>query len=84
MIKEIELTHSQKIALLEAIKRGSLDLGIFGNLNDEPETDEEIIKELVRLEKLGNPRKHVELMTKWINGDLTDNEYIAERLKYNV
>ena len=80
-MKIIELNHKQKIALLEAVQCGRLDLGIFDALGKEAQTERDIIAEIVRIEKMSNPGKLADLMKQWANGNLTDAEYIEQRLK---
>lgn len=84
MKNEIKLTHALKIALLEAIQRGSLDLSIFGRKTEKEPTQEEITAEIIRLEKFFKPEIHAALMADWANGKLTDEEYLQERLKHEI
>lgn len=82
MSNEIKLTHKQKIALLEAVQSGTIDLSIFENDRpDESMTRREIESEIVRLERLGNPRAMALLTLEWCDGKLTDDEYITKRLE---
>ncbi len=84
MKNEVKLTHALKIALLEAIQRGTLDLSIFDKQTDEAATKEAVTAEIIRLEKCGNPKLWARLMDEWANGKLTDEEYLQERLKNNI
>lgn len=80
MMNEIQLNHKQKIALLEAVQSGTLDLSMFDR-PDEEMTRREIETEIVRLERLGNPRALALLTLEWCDGKLTDEEYITKRLE---
>lgn len=80
MMNEIQLNYKQKIALLEAVQSGTLDLSIFDR-PDEEMTRREIETEIVRLERLGNPRALALLTLEWCDGKLTDEEYITKRLE---
>lgn len=84
MKNEVKLTHVLKIALLEAIQRGTLDLSIFEKQTDTEATKKEITAEIIRLEKYGNPKLLARLMDEWADGKLTDEEYLQERLKNNI
>ena len=84
MKNEVKLTHALKIALLEAIQRGTLNLSIFDKPTDTEASKEEITAEIIRLEKYGNPKLWARLMDEWANGKLTDEEYLQERLKNNI
>lgn len=79
MSKEITLNHAQKVAMLEAIQSGILDLSIFDQ-PDEEMTIYEIESEIVRLEKIHNPRELALLTLEWCDGKISDDEYIKKRL----
>lgn len=81
MINEIQLTREHKIALLEAIQRGTLDLSIFDRKTDDAMTLREIETEIVRIERGGNPRALALLTLEWCDGKITTDEYITKRLE---
>lgn len=81
---KIELTRDLKVMLLEAVKCGTLDLSIFDRERAEQiQSTEEIVKEIVRLEKL-EPKAYLlalsDLMRQFANGEITASEYTKQRI----
>lgn len=85
----VRLTHELKIKLLEAIQSGTLDLSIFNNCEKEFKSDEEIFRELQRLERFEYDdeefRERAEIIRRCADGEITrtqyDEEMVAFRLK---
>lgn len=84
---EIELTRKLKIALLESVKSGTLDLSIFDEAKAEQMPDIETIeRETVRLEKLyGNEYLLAlsDLMRLYATNQISESEYIKQRINLN-
>lgn len=81
----IELTHSQKVALLEAVKDGKIDTSIFDNSGEKLNTIEEIETEIVRLEfnEFGEYGLLMlsDLMRRYARREITQDEYIKQRIE---
>lgn len=75
----IQLDRKLKIALLEAVERGTLDLSIF-ECKHEDMNQRDVMREIVRLEKNENPVELARLITEWATGQIDDEEYITKRL----
>lgn len=80
MNNTITLNHAQKIALLEAVQNGVLDLSIFDKQSSNELTPEAIERELLRLEMIDGLREKAALLLKLADKEITEDEYIAIRL----
>ena len=82
---KIELSHRQKIALLEAVQKGVLDTSIYEKQDKEPQCIEDIEREIIRLEILELSNKGLlelsELMRDYSTGKITLEEYITKRIE---
>ena len=72
---EIELTRNMKVALLEAVKTGILNMAIFDNeMPEQAQSIEDIEKEIVRIETL-EPKAYLlalsELMRAYASEEIT-------------
>ena len=82
---KIELSHRQKIALLEAVQSGTLDTSIYERQDNEPQNIEDIEREIIRLEILELSNSGLlalsELMRDYATGKLSREEYITKRIE---
>ena len=82
---KIELSHRQKIALLEAVQSGTLDTSIYERQDNEPQNIEDIEQEIIRLEILELSNSGLlalsELMRDYATGKLSREEYITKRIE---
>ncbi|MBE6247540.1 MAG: hypothetical protein E7110_09145 [Bacteroidales bacterium] len=82
---KIELSHRQKIALLEAVQSGTLDTSIYERQDNEPQNIEDIEREIIRLEILELSNSGLlalsELMRDYARGKLPREEYITKRIE---
>lgn len=82
----VTLTHELRVKLLEAIKQGELDTDIFDEQQGEPMTQEDITREMVRLEMV-IPNETLlrlsDLMRRYALGEISREEYTNERIKLN-
>ena len=82
---EIELTRNMKVALLEAVKTGILNMAIFDNeMPEQAQSIEDIEKEIVRIETL-EPKAYLlalsELMRAYASEEITKDAYLAKRIE---
>ena len=77
----IKLTHEQKIALLEAVQCGFLDTSILEDAEKDSTNIEDIEREIIRLEMFdGNMLARAELMRQYAMHEITQEEYISQRI----
>lgn len=82
---KIELSHRQKIALLEAVQSGTLDTSIYERQDNEPQSIEDIERKIIQLEILELSNSGLlalsELMRDYATGKLSREEYITKRIE---
>ena len=82
---KIELTRTLKVALLEAVKTGTLDMAIFDDERPEQaQSIEDIEREIVRLEMMQEKPYLLalsKLMRAYASDEITKDAYLAERIK---
>ncbi len=82
---KIELTRTLKVALLEAVKTGTLDMAIFDDERPEQaQSIEDIEREIVRLEMFQDKAYLLELselMRAYASNEITKDAYLTERIK---